>query len=151
MGLFTQTLNDLRQAGFPERSLPGILGNIAVETGYTYDWEQQQDKGPGYGLFQFDAQKKPYFDWLAKQGKKDSGLSQAEYVYSSIYDKKPSHDIGAGHRKKLKKSFDTDDTDWVTTEFMDRFERPQPGKEHWEERLAKGQEFKDLQRRGLLK
>jgi hypothetical protein len=152
MGIFTDALNNLRTAGFPERSLPGILGNIGVETGYTYDWQQKQHKGgPGYGLFQFDAQKQPYFDWLGATGKQDSGLSQAEYVYASIYDKKPKYDIGPGHRRKLKRSFDDDDTSWIATEFMDRFERPKPETLHWEERMDTAKKFEDLQRKGMLK
>jgi len=143
MGLFSDAVKALKGAGFSDRTLPSILANIDVETGGTFDWQQKQNKGGnGYGLFQFDSQKDKYFDWLSKTSKKDSALSQSQFVYGLIYDKEPFHDIGYGHRKELRKSFKDDGVDWMTSEFMDRYERPD--EDHWERRLEAGQKYKGM-------
>lgn len=148
MPLFTDALNALQTAGFSDESLPGILANIDVETGGTFDYQQQQDGGNGYGLFQFDSQKEPYYDWLEATGKEDSDLSQASFVYDALYSKDPYYDIGYGHRRKLRNTLSGDDVDAMTSEFMKRYERP--GVPHLEERLESGRKFQELLRRGML-
>ena len=73
---------------FPERALAGILGNIDVETGGTFDFQQQQKGGNGYGLFQFDFQKEAYHKWLEDTKEDDSAESQIRFVAESIYNDK---------------------------------------------------------------
>ena len=56
-------------------AIAGIMGNIGVETGYTYEYTTRQNEntsdkmGPGMGLFQFDEQRKPYKNWLKENDK----------------------------------------------------------------------------------
>mgnify|MGYP003338265303 CR=1 FL=1 len=52
--------NYLLEKGFSKEAAAGIMGNIDVETGGTYDYLQKQDGGKGEGLFQFDFMKKVY-------------------------------------------------------------------------------------------
>jgi len=73
---------------FPERAIPGILANIDVETGGTFDYKQQQKGGNGYGLFQFDFQKDAYHKWLEDTKEDDSADSQIQFVAESIYNDK---------------------------------------------------------------
>ena len=47
----------LKELGYSKKARAGILGNIGVETAYTYDHTTKQRNGNGYGLFQFDFQK----------------------------------------------------------------------------------------------
>ena len=46
----------LLRAGFEEDEIPALLGNIDVETGGSFDYQQVEDTSKeekGYGLFQF--------------------------------------------------------------------------------------------------
>ena len=140
MGIFTEALDALKSSSFPPRSYPALMANMDVETGGTYDYQQKQSKGNGYGLFQFDAQKKPYFDFLNDRGLQDSAQSQVQFAYDSIYSPKPFYDIGAGHRNKLRTSFSNDDVLGMTQQFMSRFERP--GVPHEDRRAKSAQEWK---------
>jgi len=124
MGIFTDALNDLEAAGFPSRSHSGLLGNMHVETGGSLDYQTQQKNGNGYGVFQFDSQKEPYFNYLKATGKPDSRLSQMEFAYDSIYNDTPFYEIGGGHQKELRRSFAEDSPEGISQEFMRRFERP---------------------------
>lgn len=75
----------LSNASLPQHVIAGVLGNIDVETGGTFDYTQKQKGGNGYGLFQFDFHK-PYYDqWLEETGKKDSEAAQTEYFLDTIY------------------------------------------------------------------
>jgi hypothetical protein len=49
---------------FSNKAAIGIMTNIKVETGRTFDEKINQKNGPGYGLFQFDYMKKHYFEFL---------------------------------------------------------------------------------------
>ena len=53
--------NYLLEKGFSEEAAAGIMGNIDIETGGSYDYQQKQKGGgKGYGLFQFDFMNKYY-------------------------------------------------------------------------------------------
>ena len=53
------TINEeLKKLGYSKEARAAHLGNIGVETQYTYDYQQKQKNGEGYGLYQYDFQ--PY-------------------------------------------------------------------------------------------
>jgi hypothetical protein len=136
---------------FPERAIPGILGNIDVETDGSFDFQQQQKGGGnGYGLFQFDSQQEAYWDWLESTTLRDSAETQIKFVADSIYNDKYTAqgmfsgalDIGGKNRSELRESF-TEDTDAeVATTFSNLYERP--GIPHLDRRVAAAQKYRGL-------
>lgn len=132
---------------FPESAISAILGNIDVETGGTFDYQQQQENGNGYGLFQFDSQKKPYLKWLEQSELTDSPESQIRFVADSIYNDKydakgmftGALDIGGKSRKKIRRSFEEGSTADITKTFSQEYERP--SKPHMDRRLQSAEDF----------
>ena len=49
-----------------KNAIAAIMGNIDVETGGSFDFMQQQNKGPGYGLFQFEGIQRQEYDKFFK-------------------------------------------------------------------------------------
>lgn len=79
--------NYLKQKGYSDKAIAGIMANIAVETRGSFDYQQKEDletigdgKGNAYGLFQFDFMKPYYEDYLLREGKDDSMESQIDYM-----------------------------------------------------------------------
>lgn len=101
----------------------GVMGNIAVETGGSFDYQQRQhNNGPGYGLFQFEKPMRgDYNAYLKAHSASDSAASQVNYVKDQLQHGKY---IGAGHAKKIRDAFASGDVVKATTEFCNRFERP---------------------------
>lgn len=75
----------LKKLGWDDAGIHATLGNIAVETGGTFDYKQKQKGGPGYGLFQFDFYKPHYQRWLKANKKRDSAESQALFYHDTIF------------------------------------------------------------------
>ena len=132
---------------FPQSSISAILGNIDVETGVTFDYTTKQLGGKGHGLFQFDSQKKPYFNWLEESGMQDSAESQIKFVADAIYNDKYNAegmftgalDIGGRSRKAIRKSFEEGSTADITKTFSQEYERPR--KPHMDRRLKSAEDF----------
>lgn len=131
-------LCDIFNQGSPlatKAAVAGIMGNIHVESAGSFSFTQKQiGGGNGYGLFQFDAMRKPYTDWLAKAGRSDSAESQIIFTHRAIQSDE-IYDIGAGHRAALQKALKSGDVTLVTKEFLNRFERPNPEKAQYDRRL----------------
>ena len=132
---------------FPESAISAILGNIDVETGGTFDYQQKQKNGKGYGLFQFDSQKEPYFNWLKTTGIDDGPEAQIQFVADAIYNDKYDADgmftgpldIGGKSRKKIRKAFDEGSTFDITQVFSEEYERP--SKPHMDKRVKSAEGF----------
>lgn len=132
--------NKLQDLGYSKEAIAGIMANIDVETGGTFDPEQKQKLsnggiGRGRGLFQLEvgnALYNGYADFLAKNNKTNSAESQLEFMHETIYGDYQDT-IGRGHAKKLRETFESGDAKKATLEFMNRWERP--GKPHTERRL----------------
>ena len=108
-------------------AIAGIMGNIDVETAGSFDFEQKQDKGPGYGLFQFEeGHQKAYQGYLKNNNEMDSPEAQIDYVLDNIL-KGTGHDIGHGNRLKLQKIFESGSPEEIALQFSRIFERPQQG------------------------
>ena len=86
--------------------ISAMLGNIDVETGGTFDFQQKQKGGNGYGLFQFDFHKPFYKKFLNQNNLTDSVDSQVRYTYENIYGGLQDV-LGSGNAEKLRKSFET--------------------------------------------
>jgi len=127
---------DLARDTFGKVGGAAVGGNIAVETGHTYDFQQkQQGGGPGRGLFQMEGpMQKAYNSYLAANKLTDSASSQMKFVKSEI--ETGSH-IGAGSAKQIRDAFAGNDVAKATTTFMKIFERP--GVPHLAERLKAAQ------------
>lgn len=116
----------------PENAITGVLANIAVETGGSFDYTQKQKNGPGYGLFQFDYQKPYYFKYLEKEGLNDSAESQVMFMADAVYNNKSDAegnytgalDLGGPARRAIQKSFNEDSTADITKTFSNRYENP---------------------------
>tara|TARA_R100001460_G_C3476650_1_gene167832 strand:+ start:150 stop:683 length:534 start_codon:yes stop_codon:yes gene_type:complete len=130
-----QVFKELKARGLPYAAIAGIMGNIDVETGGSFDYKQKQIKGPGYGLFQFEGgHKKAYQNYLNKNERQDSEGSQIDYVLDNIT-KGEGYDIGAGNRKVLLKTFKSNSPDNIALTFSKLFERPNPKKAHNDRRI----------------
>ena len=120
-------------------AIAGIMGNIDVETGGTYDYKTQQVGGSAQGLFQFE---KPHMD-AYNQYKKDRGIApsasaQVEYVIDNIFSG-VGLDIGARNRTELIGSLANDSTEEITKKFSNLFLRP--GKPNINKRIQKAQDI----------
>ena len=84
----SEIIKHLKDKGYSNAAISGILGNIDVETGGTFNHEEKQDKlkfgdelGDGYGLFQFSgSMKKNYNKWIKDNKIKDSIESQIDFM-----------------------------------------------------------------------
>ncbi len=118
---------------FKPSAVAGIMGNIDVETGGTFDYRQKQHKGgPGHGLFQFDFQKPAYFKWLGDRP--DSIQEQIGFMRHLIYSDDPL--LGPGNQAKLRQGLDSLSPEEVAQLFAERYEKPRKGSEHYDRRKA---------------
>ena len=127
--------NKLKGLGFSTAATAGIMGNIAIETGGTYDYKQKQrGGGKGRGLFQMEvgnAVSEDYAKFLDASDKEDSLDSQLEYMHHSIY--KDPKVVGHGNAKKLRNVFTGGTAEEVAELFMSKWEKP--GIPHLEKRV----------------
>ena len=133
-----EVFKKLKSKGLSYAAIAGLMGNIDIETGGTFDFQEVQgedNKGPGYGLFQFEKpHRDAYNNYLTKYKKGDSTSSQIDYVLDNIT-KGEGYDIGAGNRKVLLETFKSNSPDNVALTFSKLFERPNPKKAHNDRRI----------------
>lgn len=129
---------------FPtEVGAAAVMGNIAVETGNTFNYQQKQHGGNGYGLFQFDFLKPHYRKWLAEVNAADSAEAQIMFVHATIYGTKKDL-IGAGNAKKVADALGGKDLDNATKVFCDVWEKP--GVPHLDRRLVAARSYLHAER-----
>jgi len=77
-----QIIDYLKDKGYSNEAIAGIVANIEVETGGTFDYKQKEKgKGIGEGLFQFGvAMQDSYKDYLKNKKQKDSIESQIDFM-----------------------------------------------------------------------
>jgi len=132
-----EVVNYLRNKGYKPESIAGILGNIGVETGGSFDPLQKQiGGGGGHGLFQYDFLKPYYHSWRGDSP--DTVEAQLDFMHDMIYGESQNI-LGKGNAAKLRKAFDTGDVKTATEAFMNLFERP--GKPHTERRLSLAEKY----------
>jgi len=124
----------LSESGFGDAAIAGIMGNIDVETGGSFDPRQKQySGGPGRGLFQMESgagKLDEYQTWLKKTGRTDSDASQIQFFRDTIYDPSGVRDIvgvdvaGFGNAEKLRDVFETDDPRKIAEAVSNLWEKP---------------------------
>lgn len=131
-----EVFNILKQKGLPSNAIAGIMANIDVETGGSFDYLQKQIKGPGRGLFQLDPTgplPRAYAKWREENDVADSAEAQIEFMLDTIYGGNQEV-IGYGHAEKLRKAFEEGTAEDIAVEFSNRWERP--SKPHLDRRKA---------------
>lgn len=132
----------LKEKGFTNETVAGILGNIDVETGGSFAYDQQQKGGKGYGLFQLDFQKPFYEKFLEESGLEDNGSSQIDYMFETIYGNQQDV-IGRGNAAKLREAFATEtDPKEISKIFMELWEKP--GVPHLDRRITSAENYYKL-------
>ena len=129
--------NYLISKNYSPNAVAGIMGNIFGEND-TFDYKRKQDNGNAIGLFQFDFMKPYYKQYLKDTGKKDSEISQIDFMTEQINNPEKSI-LGSGNAKKLKNILDTGSVEETTTGFMEIFERP--GKPNLNKRIKAAKTF----------
>jgi hypothetical protein len=121
----------------PDNAAAAMTGNIFGENDtFIFDRQEEGDaEFKGHGLFQFtDAaenkgHRTEYFKYINNNDKEDNIDSQIDYVLNGIFSKEKSgYDIGYGNKKKLIKSFNSDDVKTITQLFMEKYENPKNDK-----------------------
>lgn len=121
----------LKDKGYSNAAIAGILGNIDVETGGSFDYQQKQKKGSGYGLFQFDFLKKHYNKWLQDNKLKDSPQAQVDFFHDTVYGESQNI-IGKTTARKVQAALQQEDPQQIATDLSEMWLRP--GKPHIERR-----------------
>ena len=148
-------INDyLRGKGYSKKARAGIIANISIETGGTYN-PFEQEKGnskKGYGLFQLTGKRKDYNNWMKENNFDEQTVDnipmQLEYMHETIYGNelmgtKKGREIGGGTASKLQKSFLEGTPESIALSFSKAWEKP--GIPHNDRRVKKATElFKTL-------
>ena len=121
-----------KQKGLRPEVISGLMGNIAVESGDTFDYLKKEDLkvtgdglGKGRGLFQFTFMQPFYEKHLKKNNLKDSAKNQIDWTLEQINNPKTSV-LGNTEAKKLKKIMDKGNVVEVTEGFNRIFEKGEP-------------------------
>ena len=134
-----RVLNHLNRKNLSPSAIAGIWGNMDVETGGTFKFNEQQKGGTGYGLFQFEPEHRAAYNrYLEDNGLNDRPESQIDYVLDNIYSG-IGVDIGHGNRLKLQEVFESGSPEEVALEFSNRFEKP--GVPHNDRRIESAKEI----------
>jgi len=120
---------------FNERSIPGLLGNINVETGGSYDYQQQQENGNAWGIWQLDHSKKEdYFNYLKEQDKEDSMEAQVDYAEETMM---TGRNIGGKNAKAWRGTMENGTVEEIADMWAREWERPNPDRHpQWERRIS---------------
>ena len=145
-----RVINHLKKRGLSNAAIAGVVGNIDVETGGSFDYQQRQTRtgdprspdikeSGGYGLFQFDDPGRKaghetwYKQYLEQTGKEDSTESQLDYFLDMVISgsdtqspfRKYAENLGASNASTLKAYLQTSTspTD-IADAITDRFEFP---------------------------
>jgi len=130
--------NYLLEKGFSKEATAGIMGNIDVETGGSYNYQQKQKGGgKGYGLFQFDFMNKYYQDYLKKNKLEDSANTQIDYMYDTIYGNEAM--FSTKDKKALREALESGNVQQATKGFQDIFENP--GVPHEDRRMKSAEDI----------
>jgi len=137
----------LKERGLRPEAIAAIVGNIAVETGGSFKFDQMQTRSGdpydpnivrfgGYGLFQFDdyspgqGHRSWYQEYLKDNEKTDSTQSQLDYVLDTIFadtqdtNYKYTERLGVSDAGTLKAYLQTStNPEQISDAFVDRFEK----------------------------
>jgi hypothetical protein len=138
----SQINNLLKELGYSKEARAAKLGNIGVETGYTYDYQQKQKNGKGYGLYQLDFQR-PYYDKYLESNKlKDSLANQVRFTHEVLQGNDKVMGMNTKDRKALQEAFKSKDVSFITQMFSEKYEKP--GVPHLEKRIEEANRLYEL-------
>ena len=127
-----EIINMLKDKGYSNNAISGILGNIELETGGSFNYDQQETEGPGYGLFQFDpGGMMPYYNkYLEENDLTDSMQSQIDFMDNvakgqiTYFDgERDAPILGGENVKRLQESFKKDNAAEIAKDFNTIFEK----------------------------
>ena len=127
-----EIINILKDKGYSNNAIAGILGNIELETGGSFNYDQQETEGPGYGLFQFDpGGMMPYYNkYLEENDLTDSMQSQIDFMDDvakgqiTYFDgERDAPILGGENVKRLQESFKKDNAAEIAKDFNTIFEK----------------------------
>lgn len=140
-----KVINTLKAQGYPSSVIAGIMGNIAVETGDTYDPNlKQYEGGPGRGLFQMEGKMLgAYNTYLKKTRLPNTAETQLGFM-NDILTSNKNYEIGEGNRTRLQRIFEVGTPSTIADEFSGKVLRP--GKPHAKRRIdTANQIYKELE------
>lgn len=129
-----------KQRDYSPAAIAAILGNIEVETGGSFDYEQRQVKGPARGLFQFDFMDPYYRDWLSENDYEDSMDAQIEYFDRVVKGTEPM--LGRDDREALQAALESDNPAAIAEALTKHFFKP--GKPHLSRRKSAAEKYAEL-------
>lgn len=129
-----KVINTLKAQGYPSEVISGMMGNISVETGDTYNPNQKQyGGGPGRGLFQMEGKMlNAYNSYIKKTGLPNTVETQLGFMNDVLTSNK-NYDIGEGNRARLKRIFEVGTPSTIADEFSIKVLKP--GKPHAKRRM----------------
>lgn len=136
-----QVHDALSSLDIPKGAVSGIMGNIHIETGGSFDPGQKQRGGKGRGLFQLDPSgplPKAFAKWRVEEGLGDTAESQVKFVHETIYGSLQQV-IGKGNAKKIREVFAKNDPEESAEIFSKLWEKP--GTPHIEKRKKLAREI----------
>ena len=125
--------NALKELGYSKEARAAKMGNIGVETGYTYDYQQKQKNGDGYGLYQLDFQKPFYNKYLENNKLQDSARNQIMFTHEVLQGNDKIMGMNTKDRQALQEAFKSKDVSFITQMFSEKYEKP--GVPHLEKRI----------------
>ena len=144
----SQVKDYFSKQGYSKEAVAGILGNIDVESGGTFDSTiKQRDTGTAIGIYQMEPpMRRAYESWLKNNKLEDSGISQSKYIDALIQGTDKSHPkdggpyLGKGNSDKIKSLLKKAKTaEEAAILFQDYVEKP--GKPHTDRRIEAANKF----------
>ena len=132
----------LKEKGYSKEARSAWVANMDVETGGTFDHTQQQGGGNGYGLLQFDFQRKYYDKYLTDNKLEDTPRNQIVFAHESINWNDKAMGMNTKDRKSLIEAFKSKDVDLITRTFSEKYEKP--GVPHLDRRLESAKKYYSL-------
>ena len=140
-----KVINILKAQGYPSDVIAGIMGNIEVETGGSYDPSQKQyEGGPGRGLFQMEGKMLDAFNaYLRNTRLPNTAETQLGFMRDILTSNK-NYEIGEGNRTRLQRIFEVGTPSTIADEFSIKVLKP--GKPHAQRRMdTANQIYKELE------
>ena len=137
-----EIIKNLKDKGYTNNAISGILANISVETGGSFDYKEKQDLevegdelGVGRGLFQMDpGGMLPYYDkYLDENNLNDSMKNQLDFMdnyvkgditYFNEEDNADAPVLGYGNVKDMQEIFQSGDSAAIADMFAKLVEKP---------------------------
>lgn len=147
-----QVYRYMKDRGLSDTAIFAMLGNIAVESAYSFDptIEQKGERNdPAYGLFQFDPRGglyEPFMEYVSQTEDQDpaSIKNQLDFMIDSVtgaYAPGAEY-MGYGNVAKVQEAFEGGDVEEATKMFSERILRP--GKPHLDRRVASANTTREI-------